>query len=352
VAVGVIGAQSLGEPATQLAVSSVKAGTAIGAKSDITTGLPRVEEVLEARVPKYVAQVAKFDGEVVKVSGSLDQGYNIMIKSITNIVPLLTSNIKDANWLIKDAVSGIKVESGQSLAIDDTGESIITPITGILQIGKDGSLVVEQDSNHTEIYTTSASSYLTVKVGSKVITGTPLTDGSLDLQQICDAQGIDGVMDYIVKEINSIYISNGIDVDEKHIELVVRQMTLKSVIIDSGDSELIIGDVVKTANIKKINQDLIKSGKNPAQYKVTVCGISRASLATDSFLSAASFQETSRVLVEATLSSCRDNLLGLKENVILGQLIPCGTGFIPELAAKISDTLNEFDELEVVSIEE
>ena len=352
VAVGVIGAQSLGEPATQLAVSSVKAGTAIGAKSDITTGLPRVEEVLEARVPKYVAQVAKFDGEVVKISGSLDQGYNIMIKSINNNVSLLSSNIKDSNWLVKDVASGIKVESGQSLAIDDTGESIITPISGTLQISKDGSLVVEQDSNHTEIYTTTAGSYLTVKVGSSVITGSPLTDGSLDLQQICDAQGIDGVMDYIVKEINSVYVSNGIDVDEKHIELVVRQMTLKSVIIDSGGSDLIIGDAVKTATIKKINQELIKDSKDPAQYKVTVCGISRASLATDSFLSAASFQETSRVLVEATLSSCKDNLLGLKENVILGQLIPCGTGFVPEVAAKISEIVNEFDELEVVSIEE
>ena len=349
-AVGVIGAQSLGEPATQLAVGSVKHGVAIGAKSDITVGLPRVEEVLEARVPKHVAQVAEFDGVIEKIEGTLDQGFKINIKPNATALPSSSNEAKMT--LASDVKVGDRVDVGDIYAISSDGRALISFVEGEITMDVHGNIILAQNNEVSKEYQSTPNNYILVKTGQSVKQGQPLTEGSLDLQMVAEMSGLNGTMKYIIKELNNIYVGNGIDVDEKHIELIVRQMTSRVSIIDSGDTEYVVGDIVRLSAVKTTNTDLVAQDKKPCIYKLVVVGISRASLATDSFLSAASFQETARVLVEATLSSRKDMLVGLKENVILGQLIPCGTGFDQ---AKIQNALElneEFDEIEAVAVEE
>jgi DNA-directed RNA polymerase subunit beta' len=169
---------------------------------------------------------------------------------------------------------------------------------------------------------------------------------------LLDLVGLDSVQHYIIKDLNNIYMSNGIDVDEKHIEVIIRQMCNRAQIIEPGDSDFVGGDVVRVSSVRTVNKHLIQNGQKPAVYKLVVTGISRASLSTDSFLSAASFQETSRVLVEAALSSRKDYLVGLKENVILGQLIPSGTGFDHSRIQDVTAIQEEFDEIDSVVVEE
>lgn len=347
-AVGVIGAQSLGEPSTQLAVSSVKSGVAIGASSDITAGLPRVEEVLEARTPKYLAPVSTIDGVVKSIEGNVDQGYKITVESNQQEQILLTTGQMDEVLEFKE---GEKVAAGSVVAITKSGSAILSQTEGEVKKSSNG-LVIQSLSNEVQEYSSLVGAYLNVKVGQAVRKGQILAEGSLDLQALLDLAGMDAVQDYIVQELNGIYVNNGIDVAEKHIEVIIRQMLNRAQIIDPGDSELVPGDVVRLSMVKTVNKSLLEKDKKPAIYKVVVTGISRASLSTDSFLSAASFQETARVLVEAALSSRKDNLVGLKENVILGQLIPCGTGFNHDKIKQLSDVADEFDELETTVIDE
>ena len=349
VAVGVIGAQSMGEPATQLAVGSVKHGVAIGAKSDITTGLPRVEEVLEARTPKYLAPMCTMDGVIDKIEGSLDSGYSITIKSISNKMGLPFDS--ELNTLATSVSEGSIISIGDVLMTRSTGEAVISSFDGQVNI-VGNQIVITQETPRIEEYKTSPGIYLFVKPGQKVKKGQLLGQGALDLQTLIDVVGFDFLQSYIISELNDIYSNNGIDVDEKHIEVIIRQMTNRATILESGDSDFIIDDTVRLSSIKSVNKLLKLDGKKPAIYQQIVTGISRSSLAVDSFLSAASFQETARVLVEAALSSRKDQLVGLKENVILGQLIPCGTGFDASKIKTLGIEVEEFDELEMSPVEE
>ncbi len=344
VTVGIIAAQSLGEPSTQLTISS-KHSYGVVTKSDITTGLPRVEEIFEARTPKYIAPMVTIDGMVEKVEGNIDEGYEVTISSKDSIYNLDYNASKDTLLLAE----GVEVSDKDTLIIQSTGEAIPAGAKGRLE-SHGGQLIIRQTSPEVISYKTLPGISVTVKEGNKVKRGQALAEGALDLQGILDLVGLDALQEYIVTELTDIYVANGITVNEKHIEVIVKQMCSRVQVIDPGESDFITGDLVSFSVILAQNKSLAGNHKKIITFKRVITGISRASLSTESFLSAASFQETARVLVEAVISGRKDNLLGLKENVILGQLIPAGTGFDPKKAME-AEVQEEFDELEMVGEE-
>ena len=258
-AIGIIAAQSIGEPGTQLTMRTFHTGGVAG--GDITQGLPRVEELFEARKPKGLAVIAEIDGRV---------------------------------------------------EIDETG--------------KRKEIIVVPNEGEKQVYSIAYNSRLRVKEGQMVKAGDPLTQGSINPHDIVRVKGIDGVQEYIVKEVQRVYRLQGVDVNDKHIEVIVRQMLSKVKVEDPGDTDLLPGGYEDVLTFEKCNEEAIEKGLRPATAKRVLLGITKASLATESFLSAASFQETTRVLTEAAIKGKEDHLIGLKENVILGKLIPAGTG--------------------------
>nr|WP_217625434.1 DNA-directed RNA polymerase subunit beta' [Bifidobacterium colobi] len=268
--VGIVAAQSIGEPGTQLTLRSFHSG-GVAAASDITQGLPRVTELFEARTPKGEAPITEFAGTIKIVEN--DRGRQII--------------------LTPDADSGAPKEDG-----------IIKPIT--YQVSKRVPLKVA-DGDHIKV-------------------GTQLVEGSVDPKKILTILGKRAAQVNIVEEVHTVYRSQGVDIHDKHIEVIVHQMTRRVTIIDSGDTDLLPGELVDNARFREINRNVVKNGGKPAVGRPALMGITKASLATDSWLSAASFQETTRVLTEAALSEKVDDLKGLKENVIIGKLIPAGTG--------------------------
>ncbi|MBQ8322508.1 MAG: DNA-directed RNA polymerase subunit beta' [Clostridia bacterium] len=261
-AVGTIAAQSIGEPGTQLTMRTFHTG-GIAATGDITQGLPRVEELFEVRKPKGCATVCEVDGIV---------------------------------------------------SIDDSDGSKHVKITD----EKTGELKKE--------YTLSFNAEIKVKEGEKVTPGVLLNAGSVYPQDILRVQGVKGVQDYILEQVQSVYRSQGVEINDKHVEIIVRQMLKKVRVENAGDTNLLPGELVDMVTFQDESAKAMANGGRPALAKRVLLGITKAALATDSFLSAASFQETSRVLTEAAIRTKRDYLVGLKENVIIGKLIPAGTG--------------------------
>ena len=268
--VGIVAAQSIGEPGTQLTLRSFHSG-GVAAASDITQGLPRVTELFEARTPKGEAPITEFAGSIKIVEN--DRGRQII--------------------LTPDADSGAPKEDG-----------VIKPIT--YQVSKRVPLKVA-DGDHIKV-------------------GTQLVEGSVDPKKILTILGKRAAQVNIVEEVHTVYRSQGVDIHDKHIEVIVHQMTRRVTIIDSGDTDLLPGELVDNARFREINRNIVKNGGRPAVGRPALMGITKASLATDSWLSAASFQETTRVLTDAAIKGKVDPLLGLKENVIIGKLIPAGTG--------------------------
>ena len=258
-AVGIIAAQSIGEPGTQLTMRTFHTGGVAG--GDITQGLPRVEELFEARKPKGLAIISEITGRV---------------------------------------------------EIDETGKR-----KEVIVIPKEGE---------REVYQIPYGSRIRVKQGQLVEAGDPLTQGSINPHDIVRVKGIGGVQEYIVKEVQRVYRLQGVDINDKHIEVIVRQMLSKVKVEDPGDTDLLPGGYEDVLTFQECNEEAESKGLRPAIAKRVLLGITKASLATDSFLSAASFQETTRVLTEAAIKGKEDHLIGLKENVILGKLIPAGTG--------------------------
>ena len=259
-AVGVIAAQSIGEPGTQLTMRTFHTG-GVAAAADITQGLPRVEELFEARKPKGLAVIAERGGLV---------------------------DIKETN--------------------------------------KKREVLITAEDGTVDSYNIVYGSRLKVKQGDEVEAGDELTQGSVYPQDLLRVKGEKGVQEYIVKEVQRVYRLQGVDINDKHIEIIVRQMLSKCKIEDAGDTDLLPGSLVNVVDYKEANKIAKEEGKEPATAKVNLLGITKASLATDSFLSAASFQETTRVLTDAAIKGKEDMLEGLKENIIIGQLIPAGTG--------------------------
>ena len=258
-AVGIIAAQSIGEPGTQLTMRTIHSGGVAGV-ADITQGLPRVEELFEARKPKGLAIVSEIDG-VVKISDS-------------------------------------KTNKEVTIVSNDNAKTYVIPF----------------------------GSKLRVREGDEVKAGTPITEGSINPNEILAINGADGVYQYLIQEVQKVYRNQGVDINDKHIEVIGRQMLKKVRIEDNGDTELFAGSLVDIYDAENENERVIAEGGRPATYKRLLLGITKASLATESFLSAASFQETTRVLTDAAVKGKVDELIGLKENVIIGKLIPAGTG--------------------------
>ena len=258
-AVGTIAAQSIGEPGTQLTMRTIHSGGVAGV-ADITQGLPRVEELFEARKPKGLAIISEIEGTI--------------------------------------KISEVKKKKEVTVVSDDNAKTYSIPF---------GAKLCVAEGDHIDI-------------------GDPITEGSINPNEILAIKGPEGVHEYLVQEIQKVYRNQGVDINDKHIEVIARQMLKKVRVEDNGDSNLLPGSLVDINELEEINKELEAEGKRPAEGKRILLGITKAALATDSFLSAASFQETTKVLTEAAIKGKTDELIGLKENVIIGKLIPAGTG--------------------------
>jgi len=259
-AVGIIAAQSIGEPGTQLTMRTFHSGGVAG--GDITQGLPRVEELFEARRPKGLAIIAEFGGVVT----------------------------------IKDTKKKREI------------------------------IVTDPETGNSKTYLIPYGSRIKVTDGQVLEAGDVLTEGSINPHDLLKVKGVRAVQDYMIREVQRVYRLQGVEINDKHIEMIVRQMLKKIRIEESGDSDVLPGVSMDVLDFNEMNEELIAAGKQPAEGKQVMLGITKASLATDSFLSAASFQETTKVLTEAAINGKVDHLIGLKENVIIGKLIPAGTG--------------------------
>jgi DNA-directed RNA polymerase subunit beta' len=323
-AVGIVAAQAIGEPGTQLTMRTFHTGGIAGL--DITQGLPRVEELLEAREPKGQAALSEINGIVAAVkTSSKESVLRIEAKDIAKDEYLLDT----PKLQLKD---GETVAEGDPLFTNEQGEVVKAKAGGIVKLASDKLTVIRESENFKE-YTVPAGFNLTVKEGDLVHKGQALTEGNLNLHQVFDYRGIEECQDYIIREVQEIYASQGQNVNEKHIEIIVRQMFSKVRISDAGDTDLLVGDLVDKSRFALANMKVGENGRK-AQYDQLLMGITKSSLNTESFLAAASFQETTRVLIEAAVSAKTDYLRGLKENVIIGKLIPAGTGYRADALAE------------------
>lgn len=275
-AVGIIAAQSIGEPGTQLTMRTFHTGGVAG--DDITQGLPRIQELFEARNPKGQAIISEIDGTVIEIKEGRDKR----------------------------------------------------------------EVIIESDVETVE-YAIPLNARLKVAVDQEVSAGQELTEGSIDPKELLRVKGVEGVQSYLLQEVQRVYRMQGVEIGDKHIEVMVRQMLRKVKILESGDTNVLPGSLIELHQFKEINNDVLREGKEPAVGEPVLLGITKASLETDSFLSAASFQETTRVLTDAAIKGKTDQLLGLKENVIIGKLIPAGTGM--QKYRKIESQLDEPEQL-------
>ncbi|MGC9048735.1 MAG: DNA-directed RNA polymerase subunit beta' [Patescibacteria group bacterium] len=321
--VGIVAAQSIGEPGTQLTLRTFHTGGIAG--RDITQGLPRVEELLEVRPPKRPAYMAKHDGKVQIVEEKRQRKIKIKYQTFKEEVYILE---EEELWHLK-VKDGQEVDEGEILAEKETTKGKIKKIAARHK-GKvaleDEILKVIYPANDVDEYDITAGYLLLVKDGQEVKAGDQLTDGSLNLTELYELRGREATQKYLLKELQYIYSSQGQKLNDKHFEIIIRQMFSRLMIQESGDTDLLPGEIVPWAYFEECNQKAAESGGKPAKGKELLLGITRAALSTDSFLSAASFQETSRVLINAAISGRPDYLHGLKENVIIGRLIPAGTG--------------------------
>lgn len=279
-AVGTIAAQSIGEPGTQLTMRTFHTGGVAG--SDITQGLPRIQEIFEARNPKGQAVITEIEGVVEDIKLAKDRQQEIVVKG----------------------------------------------------------------ANETRSYLASGTSRIIVEIGQPVQRGEVLTEGSIEPKNYLSVAGLNATESYLLKEVQKVYRMQGVEIDDKHVEVMVRQMLRKVRIIEAGDTKLLPGSLVDIHNFTDANREAFKHRKRPATAKPVLLGITKASLETESFLSAASFQETTRVLTDAAIKGKRDDLLGLKENVIIGKLIPAGTGMRRYSDVKYEKTAKPVGEVE------
>ena len=318
-AVGIIAAQSIGEPGTQLTMRTFHTGGVAG--QDITQGLPRVEELFEARPIKKSAVISEEDG---KVEDIVEEGKQKIIKirfDEDNQEKIVVDTKKD-KIKVKD---GERVKEG-TVIVENKDQEIKAKLSGEVSI-KDNQIIIHSQKSKLKEYPAAVGYSIWTKKGDLVTIGQQLTEGSLDLHELFKVKGQTEVQKYIIKEIQYIYSSQGQKLNDKHIETIVRQMFSREYIKDSRDTDLLPGEVVTRAQLIEANNRAKAQGGKSALTEGLLLGITKVSLSTDSFLSSASFQETARVLIDAAISGRRDNLRGLKENVIIGKLIPVGTGF-------------------------
>lgn len=315
--VGVIAAQSVGEPGTQLTLRTFhNSGVAGG---DITQGLPRVEELFEARQPKGQAYITE-------VAGSVDV-WEDGKKYIVQVTPT-SGNVEriplDGRKVVVKAGSDVKVGDVLATAKNDA-KPLVAPFDGVVEIAED-TIVLAANASVPVRYEVPGTAQLTVKANDVVEAGDRLTIGSLNLHDLMRLKGTEATQRYIINEVLRIYAAQGQDVADKHLEIIVRQMFSRVQVEDPGDSSFVTGDIVSKAAVVEANETLAAEGKELVQYTQLLLGITKVSIWSDSWLSAASFQDTTRVLINAATSGRADRLHGLKENVIIGRKIPVGTG--------------------------
>lgn len=284
-AVGIIAAQSIGEPGTQLTMRTFHTGGVAG--DDITQGLPRIQELFEARNPKGQAVISEIDAEVVDI-----------------------------------------------------------------REGKDRREIEVRGEAENKVYAAPYGSRIKVSVGAKLNAGDELTEGSVDPKEMLKVRGMRGVSNYILQEVQKVYRMQGVEINDKHVEVMIRQMLRKLRVIDSGDTDLLPGSYVEVPEFEQANAKALIEGRSPAVGRPVLLGITKASLETDSFLSAASFQETTRVLTDAAIKGKVDRLLGLKENVIIGKLVPAGTGMSRYRNIKVASQVDYETELEALNAQQ
>ncbi len=324
-AVGIIAAQSIGEPGTQLTLRTFHTGGVV--EADITSGLPRVEELFEARVPRGVAILSEIDG-VAEVIDSQDTRKIRVASSESyldeySVPPKAEVIAKDGEWV----EAGTKLLSIDSSVSADQHPAILGEQLGIARVSgtvviDDGRLYVRYEEKEEREYVIPSGSHIRIKSGDTVKAGEQLIDGAADPQDILRIMGRDAVQRYLVEEVQNVYRSQGVSINDKHIEITIRQMLRRVRVESPGDTELLAGDLVDRFDYEAINAKVLAEGGEPATAQTVLLGITRASLNTSSWLAAASFQETTRVLTEAAIWGKTDRLVGLKENVIIGKLIP------------------------------
>jgi len=326
-AVGIIAAQSIGEPGTQLTMRTFHTGGVAGL--DITAGLPRVEELFEARVPKGKAEMSHIDGSVSILRA--ESGTKVKVTSRESYDSAIALPA-DAEML---AAPGDLVEAGQVIArlSGDQASDIVAPVRGFLARTDDGLVVRAEDVVERE-YGIPHNARLLVADNEEIRAGDAITDGPINPQEYLDTRGRDAVQRYLVKEVQKVYRSQGVTINDKHIEIIVRQMLRKVRIDQPGDSELLPTELIDRLDFEEVNNRVLSEGGEPATAQTVLLGVTKASLNTSSFLAAASFQETTRVLTEAAINGAKDHLIGLKENVIIGKLIPAGSGAPANLSAR------------------
>ena len=325
-AVGIVAAQSIGEPGTQLTLRTFHTGGVAAGGADITTGLPRVEELFEARkMPKGEAVVAEISGTIrVNQSEKYADLREVTIEH-SELVSDEYSIPEDWKFAVKDEA---EVKAGDVLATQGDAK-IVAQHGGRVRVEKkERKVIVSYDQREEVSYEIPTTSRLLVKNNEKIEAGQPLTEGSLNPHRVLKIQGREACQMYLMTEVQKVYRSQGQNIHDKHFEVIIRKMMSKIQITRPGDTKFLPGDAVDRLELRKINEQLLAEGKSPAKFSEVLLGVTKASLSTDSFLSASSFQHTIKVLAGAAIGSTTDPLFGLKENVIIGKLIPAGTGFI------------------------
>jgi DNA-directed RNA polymerase subunit beta' len=316
-AVGIIAAESIGEPGTQLTMRTFHTGGIAG--TDITSGLPRVEELFEARSPKGQAIVSEIEG-IAEIRREDDQR-KIKIVShevYTDEYPVPSNAetlVHDGDWVEHGAVL---FKSGE--------DATLARMTGKVSIVEEGKIILTFDEKDEREYDIPPSARLGVGNGELVRAGQLLTEGAADPKDILRILGREAVQSYLVEEVQKVYRSQGVNINDKHIEIMARQMLRRVKVERPGDTNLLAEELVDRFEFDDTNATVLAEGGEPATAQTVLLGVTKAALATSSFLAAASFQETTRVLTSAAIDGNVDHLVGLKENVIIGKLIPAGTG--------------------------
>jgi DNA-directed RNA polymerase subunit beta' len=322
VAVGIVAAESIGEPGTQLTLRTFHTGGVVGL--DITSGLPRVEELFEARTPRGQAIISEIDGTAEIIQNEDGRKLKIVSTEIYHDEYTLPTGwhvmVKDGQWVDIGAVLAAPAEKAKSETAEEK-QPIVARFAGEANLKKK-QLVISYAEKEEREYVVSSTASIWVQNGAQVKAGQQLTDGSINPHDILRILGKDAVQQYLVDEVQKVYRSQGVNINDKHIEVITHQMLTKVRIDSAGDTDLVPDELVDKYLYEDTNAKILAEGGEPATAHTVLLGITRASLSTDSWLAAASFQETTRILTEAAANGRIDRLVGLKENVIIGKLIP------------------------------
>ncbi len=339
-AVGIVAAQSIGEPGTQLTMRTFHTGGVYVAGGEITTGLPRVTELFEARVPKNKALISEIDGVVevtrdndvrrIRVASSelysdryeLPKGVEVLVKEGQQVDSGAILARSPEPEPTEDTAKKKPARSKKAAKADSLVTQVIARLPGRVTIDKGNRISILYEEREEREYAVPAAARVRVEPGEYIRAGQQLTDGPMDPQDILRIQGPEAVQLYLVEEVQKVYRNQGVNINDKHIEVIVRQMMRKVIIDSPGDTTMLPGEYIDRFEYEEANKKVFAEGGEPATAVPVLLGVTKASLNTSSFLAAASFQETTRVLTEAAISGKTDHLMGLKENVIIGKLIP------------------------------